>query len=289
MKNIALSDLLLNADGSIYHLNLHPEELAPFIILVGDPARVARVTQHFDRVDVRKSKREFIIHTGRIGKQPVSVISTGIGVGNIDIVLNEVDALADIDFASRSIKPQTTPLTLVRLGTCGSLDASIEPGQLIVSASSYAFDGLMQFYEQALSERERELLDAVHRHFENLPQKDNAYVAYGDDALCDQLKKLGTSGMTLTCPGFYGPQARQVRVPLAKINLMELAKTFKHDGLATLNFEMETAAIYALGRTLGHHCCSVSVVVANRITDLVSDDPTKAVDKMITNVLDELF
>ncbi len=279
---ISEAELVLNPDGSIYHLNLHPEELADKVILVGDPDRVPFITRYFDRVETTKQRREFVTHTGELNGERFSVISTGIGVGSIDIVINELDALANIDFKSRQVKSEHKALTLLRLGTCGGLQESVQLHDLIYSEYAFAFDGLLDFYNYHYDQDEQALLKAVQQQFKDLPVLSSVYVTKA--GLIMNHEHLHR-GITLTCAGFYGPQCRSLRAPLMKYDFFKFAQGFCFKGLPVLNFEMETATILALGRLLGHHCASVSTVVANRVTGQFSDNVTRAVEGMIEHII----
>ena len=203
---IADSELILNADGSIYHLNLLPEDLAPTIIFVGDPDRVGEVSKYFDTIEVKKGKREFITHTGMLGGKRISVISTGIGTDNIDIVMNEVDALVNIDFQTRTLKTELTSLDIIRIGTSGSIQEDLKIGTILVSAYAIGFDALMQYYVKSYSDEERAIQQGIHQHFDSLTFK--PYVGCASDKLLQQIGADLPKGMTMTAPGFYGPQGR---------------------------------------------------------------------------------
>ncbi|PHQ79167.1 MAG: phosphorylase [Coxiella sp. (in: Bacteria)] len=279
------SELVFNQDGSIYHLNLHPEELANMVILVGDPGRVPRISRYFDCIEVVKERREFLTHTGYMGNQRVSVISTGIGVGSIDVVINELDALVNVDFKTRKAKEHLTQLQLVRLGTCGGLQSHMQLHDIVYSSYAFAFDGLLDFYRQTLNKTEAELLAAVTQHFKGLPVLSSAYVT--ESTL--PLAKLDVKrGVTLTCAGFFGPQCRSVRAPLMDFDFFECVQSFHFKDLPVLNFEMETAPILALGHLLGHHCASLSTVVANRVTHEFSKDTDAAVTQLIECFFEQL-
>lgn len=286
--NIMGSELMHRKNGSIYHLNLKPGELAETIILVGDPSRVSKVSKYFDRIELRRRNREFVTHTGYIGNFRISVMSTGIGVDNIDIVINEVDALFNIDFASRSIKKNLTHLKFLRLGTCGAASADIPVNQLVLTTSTFGFDGLLGFYQHELNPYEENLLKAIKEHFADLPAVGNAYVAEGSLKMVDHFRPYCLAGITLTCAGFYGPQRRTLRAPLIKTNILELAESFNYKNEKVANLEMETSALYALGRVLSHECCTIDTVVANRITHEVSKVATTAVDNMIKLALEKV-
>ncbi len=276
------SELIFNPDGSIYHLNLHPHELAERVILVGDPDRVGQVSCYFERVDVRKQRREFVTHTGELHGQRISVVSTGIGVGSIDIVMNELDALVNIDFKTRQPKAQLTQLQLLRMGTCGALQESVALHDLIYSEYALAFDGLLSFYDDPRDADEQAVFEALMQHFVDLPVLPCAYVAKASLPLHQY---RGHRGMTLTCSGFYGPQCRRVRAPLMTYDFFKYVQNFRFQNLPILNFEMETAAILALGNMLGHRCASMSVVVANRVTQQFSDNVGNAVMHMIDSLI----
>jgi uridine phosphorylase len=287
-KTIKKSALLLNDDNSIYHLNLRPGELAETIILVGDPDRVPRVSQHFDHIAVKKSKREFVTHTGTLKGRPISVVSTGIGASNIDIVINECDALHNIDFKHHAVKKDIVSLRFLRLGTCGSLIESLEVDQLVLSSAAIGFDGFMSFYLQHYDAAMSSLLQTVKHHFRAMPAFNTAYVGQANQALSGLFEGYVNQGVTLTCSGFYGPQSRRLRAALATEDLFKLTETFSCDEGSLVNVEMETAAIYALSQVLQHQACSISVVLDNVKTDSVSADIQKAVDAMIVTVLDKL-
>lgn len=287
MSRISETDLILNADGSIYHLNLLPGDLATTIITVGDPDRVAQVSRYFDSIELKKQKREFVTHTGYLNNKRISVISTGISTDNIDIVFNEIDALFNIDFAQRQIKPEPTSLNIIRIGTAGGLQADIPLDSTIMTRYAVGFDGLLPFYVKSMSAEEKDLLRAVQYTFHHeIPAV--FYVAEGAPALFSLLEKKFAAGITATCGGFYAPQGRILRVPGAVSQLAEKLNRFKFKDQRFTNFEMETAAIYGLGRALGHACCSLSAIVANRITQKFSQDPNRAVDKLIQEVLEVL-
>ncbi len=288
-KPIDKTALILNRDGSIYHLNLMPDELADTIILVGDPSRVPVVSQHFEHIQVQKHKREFVTHTGTLKGKNLSVISTGIGSSNIDIVINECDALFNVDFEKRRIKDTITPLHFIRLGTCGGLIEAMPPDSLVLSEYALAFDGLLHFYRHQYHGNEKQLLQAVNTHFKTLPVNTTAYVAKSNSPLCELLKKHCPRGITLTCSGFYGPQHRRLRAPLIFENVLDLASSFTSKQGTIVNLDMETAAIYALCELLGHQCCSISTVLGNRVTQAISKDIHQAIEKMIAAVLDVCF
>jgi uridine phosphorylase len=285
--SIPQSDLIITPKGTIYHLDLLPEQLAPTVFTVGDPARVAQVSRHFDRIEWKASHREFITHTGYVGRKRVSVISSGIGPDNIDIVLNELDALVNIDFETRKIKEEKTSLEIIRLGTSGALQEDIPLDATFVSAQAIGLDNLLYFYKHDESAFEQEFLDDFRRYC-GLHPKIRPYLADPDPTLLRKARMFA-GGTTLTCPGFYGPQGRMLRAGLAQPNVISLFQSFRGPGWRLDNFEMETSALYMLGELLGHRCLSVSAIIANRATGEFSADPKQAVEQMIEKVLDILL
>lgn len=284
------SELILNTDGSIYHLNLLPDDIADTVILVGDPNRVKQVSKYFDCIEVQKTKREFITHTGTIGKKRVTVVGTGIGGGNIDITINELDALVNIDLKKRMIKDNHRQLQIIRLGTSGALQENVPVDSLLISSFAIGLDGLLSYYEWKNSIDEINLLQISREHFAALPALQSMYVASGSDELVSLFthKKIATPGITLTCPGFYGAQNRKLRAPLIEHNIFAMAREIEFKNQVVTNLEMETAAIYGLARILGHKACSISAIVANRYAQTFSKEPDKIVDEMIRKVLEVL-
>lgn len=278
---IASSELVLNSDGSIYHLHLHPENIAPTIITVGDPDRVAMVSKYFDHIEFTMQKREFVTHTGRVGNKRLTVISTGIGTDNIDIVLNELDALVNIDLKTRTPLPETTQLTIIRLGTSGSLHPDIPVDSLVVSSFGLGFDGLLHFYHFQPDETESQLLAG----FPPLQNGVIPYIARASQTLLQNIGHGFTTGITATCSGFYGPQGRQLRLQPALPGLLNQLQQFSDGQRRVTNFEMETAAIYGLSRLLGHRALSVNVIMANRVLGIFSPNPYKAIDHLIQTML----
>ncbi|OWY24131.1 phosphorylase [Sphingobacteriales bacterium UPWRP_1] len=278
---IASSELVLNDDGSIYHLHLQPENIAPTIITVGDPDRVAMVSKYFDHIEFATQKREFVTHTGRVGNKRLTVISTGIGTDNIDIVLNELDALVNIDLKTRTPLPETTQLTIVRLGTSGSLHPDIPVDSIVVSSFGLGFDGLLHYYHFQPDETENKLL----AHFPTLQNGIVPYIARASQTLLSNFQHRFTTGITATCSGFYGPQGRQLRLQPALPQLLTQLQQFSDRHHRVTNFEMETAAIYGLSRLLGHRALSVNVIMANRALGMFSPNPYKAIDHLIQTTL----
>ncbi len=283
------SELALNPDGSIYHLNLHPEQIADTIFLVGDPGRAPRVSKHFDRIELEVQKREFVTHTGYIGSRRLTVISTGIGTDNIDIVINELDALANIDLHRREVKESLRSLNFIRMGTSGSLSADIPVGDLVASAMSLGLDNLMYYYGSPFNEREQRLRQAFMDFAAGLDIQIWPSAAEGNEALVSQAGKGLHRGVTLTCPGFYAPQGRTLRLgSILKKSFFENIGRFEFESLRVVNFEMETAAIFGLSKLLGHRAASCNAILANRITGKFSEDPKKLEETLITRVLENM-
>ncbi len=287
MKKISEADLIINPDGSIYHLNLLPEDIAGTIITVGDPDRVSEVSRYFDSIELRKGRREFITHTGYIGSKRITVISTGIGTDNIDIVINELDALVNIDFQTRLVKDELTSLDIIRIGTSGSVQADIPMESIVVSEFGIGMDALMGYYVQNISGDEHLLLDAVKSHFKHINGL-SPYLAAADKRLLEIVGKDMERGITVTAPGFYAPQGRELRARNAVNHLVELFSSFSSGKHRITNLEMETAGIYALASSLGHRALSVNVILASRVNHEFSTDPAKAINKTIQLVLNRL-
>ncbi|HEX7366404.1 MAG TPA: nucleoside phosphorylase [Pelobium sp.] len=286
MQPISEADLIINSDGSIYHLNLLPEDIADTIITVGDPDRVGEVTKHFDSIELRKGKREFKTETGYLGGKRITVISTGIGTDNIDIVFNELDALANIDFNSRTVKSDLKSLRIIRVGTSGSIQKNIGLGTILASSFGLGLDALMTYYHHDLSENEKHLHDALIAHLPDLNTK--PYLTAGAKSLLQKIAFDMPQGITATAPGFYAPQGRQVRAKLKTSNLIEKLNSFKHHTAQVTNLEMETAGIYALAKILGHQAISINAILANRIENKFSKNPEVLIEKMIKTVLERL-
>lgn len=285
MQRIAESELIINNRGAIYHLDLRPEELATTVITVGDPDRVARISRHFDKIEVKQQHREFVTHTGWIGKKRLTVLSSGIGPDNIDIVINELDALVNIDFTSRTIKEKLTSLNIMRMGTCGALQADIPVDSFVASTHGLGLDNLLNFYRLDNNEQEKQLLHSFVTHTQLHAQVVNPYISTGSPTLLKNFVDGYFQGITVTCPGFYGPQGRILRLGIKNPELIDRLTHFQFGQHRISNFEMETSAIYGLGHLLGHHCLSLNTVVANRVIKQFSKDGVAAVDKMIEKSL----
>ncbi len=288
MKPIAESELIINNRGAIYHLNLRPEELAGTVIVVGDPDRVKKVSKYFDKIELQLQHREFITHTGTIGSKRISVTSTGIGPDNIDIALNELDALANIDFDTRTIKSDFTSLNIVRFGTCGSLQADIPIDEFVASTHGLGLDNLLNYYSYEKTSEEKELIAAFIEQTGLLTEITIPYAFEGSADLISKFSSGYHKGITVTCPGFYGPQGRILRLGLKSPGLINKLSHFKHLNHRITNFEMETSAIYGLGKLMGHHCLSINAVVANRVVQAFSKDSDATVEKMIKASLEIL-
>tara|TARA_R110002167_G_scaffold31099_13_gene102535 strand:- start:254 stop:1138 length:885 start_codon:yes stop_codon:yes gene_type:complete len=280
------SELVLNADGSIYHLNLLPEDIAHCILTVGDPERVAQVSKYFDTISVKKGKREFHAHTGTLNGKRLTVISTGIGTDNVDIVLNELDALANIDFHTRSIKQKFTALDIIRIGTSGSLRRDIPVDSFLLSKYAMGFDGLMHFYKHGKLPY-KGFIDAFIESTGWSPEKARPYMVKCDESLAVSLTSNRIRlGVTVTNTGFYGPQGRTLRIEPSDSDLLSKLAGFSHDGLQITNMEMETSGIYCLANLMGHRAVSMNCILANRPTGIFSKNPEKAVDALIQYVLE---
>ncbi len=282
---IGASELIINPRGAVYHLDLRPEELADTIITVGDPDRVAHVSQYFDQIEHRSAHREFITHTGYIGSKRISVMSTGIGPDNIDIALNEVDALVNIDFETRCIKDIKKYVSVIRLGTCGSLQGEVGVDQLVAGTHGLGVDNLLHFYQPDNNPEELAILAAFEQHTNIQAHHIKPYISSASAGLLKHFTEGFNHGITVTCPGFYGPQGRILRLPLKMPNLVDQMTSFRFGNHHIANFEMETSAIYGLCNLLGHQCLSINVIVANRVKKAFSKDGAKAIDHMIQKSL----
>lgn len=282
---LSSSELILNPDGSIYHLNLLPEQLADIIITVGDPDRVSEVSNYFDSIEVKVQKREFKTHTGKLNGKRISVVSTGIGTDNIDIVLNELDALKNIDFDSREIKKQLTTLDIFRIGTSGSIQPDLDVDSFVVSEKAIGFDGLIYFYAEG-NINEIEYAKAFADHINWNPCKAKPYVISSNEELREKFPENEfIRGTTATNIGFYGPQGRILRLGLEDRGLNEKLQKFRYKGNRITNMEMETSGIYALSKMMGHRAVSLNAIVANRSQGSFSADSALTIDKLIKSVL----
>ena len=287
MKKISETDLIINPDGSVYHLNLLPDDVADTVITVGDPDRVADVSRYFDTIELKKGKREFITHTGTVGLKRVTVISTGIGTDNIDIVLNELDALVNINFASRLVKDDLKSLNIIRIGTSGAIQQDIAMDTILVSEYGLGLDALMNYYLHSISGEEHSLLDSLRGHFQHL-KGIQPYLVAADNSLLDTIGKDLPRGITVTAPGFYAPQGRELRAKNSVPNLINLLTSYSSGNHRITNLEMETAGIYALAKALGHKAISVNAILASRVKLEFSTNPSKIVDQAIQLVLSRI-
>ncbi len=285
----APSELIINDDGSVFHLHLKPENLASRVILVGDPGRVELVTKHFDTIESEASNREFRGVTGTYKGKRILVQSTGIGCDNIDIVLNELDALANIDFVTREEKAERKQLRLVRVGTCGGLQLNTPEGTFVASAKSIGFDGLLNFYADRDKACDLDLEQRFKEHVGWNPVMGNPYVAIADEALTDQIAGSDmVRGITIACGGFYGPQGRQLRLKLMDPKLNEKIETFEYKGMRINNFEMESSALAGLARLMGHQATTCCMVIANRRVRAVNTNYKNNIEELIKTVLDRI-
>ena len=288
MNKIPESELILNSDNSVYHLNLLPHEIADTIINVGDPDRVALVSRFFQSVEIRKQKREFVTHTGLYKGKRITVLSTGIGTDNIDIVYNELDALVNIDLEKRVIKEKLGTLNLIRIGTSGSLQKDIPVDSFVFSKFGLGLDGLLNFYKLPNDEEEKDIVNAFRKHYPNEGILSLPYLARCSSKLEDKLSEGMFKGITASCSGFYAPQGRILRYELARPNFIQTLHSFSHASQRITNFEMETGAMYGLAKILGHNCCSINAIVANRITNEHTHNAEKTMDSLIETVLDRI-
>lgn len=285
MSRIQESELIINPRGGIYHLDLRPEEVGTTILLVGDPDRVALISRHFDRIEFKSQHREFITHTGTLGKKRLSVVSTGIGTDNIDITLNELDALVNIDFATREIKPNLTALNIIRIGTSGSLQEDIPVDSHVASTHGLGIDNLLHFYRLEQNDEEKQLLHSFVTHTQLHGPVGFPYITGASGHLIRHFVTDFQHGITVTCPGFYGPQGRVLRLGIRNPGLIDSLSQFRFGQHRVANFEMETSAIYSLGKLLGHHCLSLNAIIANRVRKEFSRDGQAAVRKLIDKAL----
>jgi uridine phosphorylase len=285
MSRIAESELIINNRGAIYHLDCTPAEIATNIITVGDPDRVKEVSKHFDKIECKNQHREFVTHTGYIGNKRISCVSTGIGTDNIDIVLNELDALVNIDFDTRQIKEQLTHLNIIRIGTSGSLQKNIPVDSFVASSHGLGIDNLLNFYLLQNNNEEEQLVQQFITQTQLHNKFAHPYISSASGFLLKHFVTGFHQGITVTCPGFYGPQGRVLRMGLANAALIDNLTTFSFGNHRISNFEMETAGIYGLGKILGHHCLSLNAIVANRITKEFSKEGNAAVENLIKKSL----
>ena len=289
MKHFPESELIINADGSCFHLHLKPEQLADRVILVGDPARVNTVAAHFDSIECEVQSREFHTITGYYKGKRITCQSHGIGCDNIDIVMNELDTLANVDYQTRTEKPEHRTLTCVRIGTCGGIQPFTPTGCFVASVKSIGFDGLINFYADRNKVCDLELEEAFKKHMNWNPVKGAPYVAVADPDLIDQIAQDDmVRGYTISCGGFYGPQGRELRASVEDPNQNQKAETFEYDGMNVCNFEMESSALAGLASLLGHRAMTCCMVIANRYAKEMNTEYKNSIDTLITKVLDRI-
>ena len=287
-KALATSELILNDDGSIYHLHLKPENIAEKIILVGDPGRVEKLSDMFDSVEFRVRNREFVTHTGYYKGERLSAISTGIGTDNIDIVLNELDAIINIDLEKRELKKERKSLRFVRVGTTGGLQQDLGVGSFVLSRVAGGFDGLIHYYRDGYSVCDAGMEKAFVNHTNWFDKRPVPYFVWSDTTLFDTLNDGVFSGITLSSPGFYGPQGRMLRLPVIDPELNDKIHNFSYDKLKVTNFEMESSALFGLSALLGHKAVSICAVIANRITGEFIKDYEPVIRDLLSFTLDHL-
>lgn len=288
MATIPASEMPMNNDGSIYHLALKPEQLAQNVILVGDPGRVPMVSKFFDSIEHKVQNRELVTHTGTLNGKRISVISTGMGTDNIDIVVNELDALVNVDLKTRTPKEERQSLNLVRIGTSGSLQPDFEVNTFCAGEYGLGLDGLMNYYSVPDQMFEHDMERAFDTHLKLPMGFARPYVVRCSATLLNKVAFDMQKGITATAPGFFAPQGRMVRLPLAYPQQNDLLQSFSFKGIKVSNMEMETSALYGLGRALGHRCLTVCLLVANRCTKKFSEDYHPHMEKMIETVVNRL-
>ena len=288
-QHFASSELIINNDGSCFHLHLRPEQLADRVILVGDPGRVNTVAEYFDNIECEVSNREFHSITGTYQDKRITAQSTGIGCDNIDIVMTELDTLANIDYKTRTIKDKHRTLTLVRIGTCGGLQPFTPIGTFIASVKSIGFDGLLNYYADRNDVCDLEMENAFKEHMKWNPLKGSPYVAIANPELVDQIAREDmVRGYTIACGGFYGPQGRQIRLRIEDPEQNEKVESFVYDGLRVCNFEMESSALAGLASLLGHRAMTCCMVIANRYSQNMNTEYKNSIDTLISLVLQRI-
>lgn len=280
------ADLIVNSDGSIYHLKLKPEEIPDLILVAGDPARITLISNHFDRIIFKRQNREFASHLGEVNGKQILALSTGIGPDNIDIVMNELDALVNIDLETRELLPQHRALTIIRLGTSGTIHADIAVGSMVTASHGLGLDGSLNYYERLGEVTDHELTVQFIRQVSWPAHLPKPYIIPGTGWLVDKLAKDGIKGITATAGGFYGPQGRQLRLRSSFPKMLDRMAGFHHNGNRVINFEMETASLYGLGTMLGHNVASICVLLANRATGVYTRTIHEDEERLIIHVLE---
>ena len=287
-RTIPASELIINEDGTIFHLHLLPEQISDIVMLVGDPGRVAMVASFFDTIECEVENREFKTITGSYKGRRMTVLSTGIGIGNIDICVTELDALANIDFATRQVKDEFKQLTLVRLGTSGALQADIKVGEAIFAATSVGFDGLLNYYAGRNDVCDLEIERAFIEHTGWNAMLPKPYFIDADPSLGELFKDVTRKGITIAAPGFYAPQGRWVRLQPQDLHLNEKIESFEFGGRKITNFEMESSALAGMAALMGHKAATICTIIAQRIALDACTDYKPFVKQMISNALDKL-
>lgn len=287
-KELANSELILNPDGSIYHLRIKDEHVADTVILVGDPGRVATLSSFFDKIEVKIENREFVTHTGYYRGKRITVISTGIGTDNIDIVLNELDAVVNIDLKKRLIRDNKRKLNIIRIGTTGGLQEDLGVGSFVLSRVAAGFDGLIHFYRDGFTICDEKIEKAFVTHTEWFDKRPLPYFVHSDETLFALLDHNVFSGITLSAPGFYGPQGRRLRLPVTDPELNDKMHNFSYGGMRITNYEMESSALFGLSSLLGHRSVCICAVIANRITREFVKDHKKVITELIEFTLNRI-
>lgn len=283
------SEFIINADGSCFHLHLKPEQLADKVILVGDPGRVNTVAKHFEEIECEVSSREFHTITGYYQGKRITVQSHGIGCDNLDIVVTELDSLANIDYTTRTEKDEHRTLTMVRIGTCGGLQPYTPVGTFVASVKSIGFDGLLNFYAGRNEVCDLQMEEAFKKHMEWNPIKGSPYVSIANPELLNKIAGEDmVRGYTISCGGFYGPQGRQIRIPISDPNQNEKVESFEYDGMKVCNFEMESSALAGMASLLGHKAMTCCMVIANRYAQKMNTEYKNSIDTLIKLVLDRI-
>jgi uridine phosphorylase len=289
IKKFPESELILSDDGSIYHLRLKPEDIAENIIVVGDPKRVSSVSKYFDTIELVRENRELVTHTGYYNKKRITALSTGMGPDNIDIVINELDAITNIDLKKRTVKGKLKKLNIIRLGTSGALQADIEPGSFVAATHGLGIDGVLNFYHVDEGIFDEDIASAFVRHTKWPNNLARPYVVKGSEKLMKKVAQGFVKGITATAPGFFGPQGRELRMPLAYPMLNDKFETFRCGEHRISNFEMETSALYGLGKLMGHEMLTVCVIIANRVNKKFIKDYKPYMEQLIQTVLERLL
>lgn len=288
MHQFPETELILTPENRVYHINLKAEDIADDVIVVGDQHRVAQISSRFSKIDFKTEHREFVTHTGIFNGKRITVLSTGIGPDNIDIVLNELDAAVNINPEKRELNKTLRSLNIIRLGTSGALQADIPVNGLVVSSHGLGLDGLLNFYESWKTINEDDISEEFIRHTSWLKNLPYPYCVAASASLLDKFRADNHVGITATAPGFYGPQGREIRLKAAMHNLNESLTSFRLNDQRITNFEMETSALYGLGKLLGHNCLTVCVIIANRVRKEFTSDYKKSVEVLIENCLNRL-